>query len=224
MSIATAGRPTATKAIWFESQGSGDVSPVIAEPGVFRGVLDCLSDLKPRLNPTGTVMPICDGERGTATFTVATTPAITIDINKFAGSWYELASAKRPFSAGLVNTTSVFMLSPDGCVEVVNTSRYGSLFGPIRRGVGSAVPVDVTNARLNLSFSGSKSAKLAGNFWIVDVAPDYSWAIVSNASGTRGAILSRDAHVEPAAYRDLVQKAADKGVVTSKLRQTPQLG
>ena len=53
VAIATAGRVTTTKPIWIDSRDLGLVSPVMAEPGVFRRTLDGLSDVKPRPDSTG---------------------------------------------------------------------------------------------------------------------------------------------------------------------------
>jgi lipocalin len=152
-----------------------------------------------------------------------TTTVESVDLNRYLGTWYELGSVKQFFSVGLVNTTAEYSLLPSGNVKVVNTGRYFSANGPQSQVIGSAVPVDSTNARLNVSFSGSNSATPPGNYWIVDLDPEYQWAIVSDATGRSGFILSRDAYVDPAFYAELVQKAADKGVDTTNLTVTPQL-
>ncbi|MEX0767157.1 MAG: lipocalin family protein [Microthrixaceae bacterium] len=154
----------------------------------------------------------------------ATTTVESVDIAQYLGTWYELGSVKQFFSVGLVNTKAEYSLLPSGNVKVVNSGRYFSNTGPVSRIVGTAVPVDSSNARLNVSFSGSNTATPPGNYWIVDLASDYSWAIVSDATGRSGFILSRDASVDPAFYAELVQKAADKGVDTTNLTVTPQLG
>jgi lipocalin len=152
-----------------------------------------------------------------------TTTVESVEVEQYLGTWYELGSVKQFFSVGLVNTTAEYSLLPSGNIKVVNTGRYFSPSGPVSQVVGTAVPVDASNARLNVSFSGSNTANPPGNYWIVDLAPDYSWAIVSDATGRSGFILSRDASVDPAFYQELVQKAADKGVDTSNLTVTPQL-
>jgi len=155
--------------------------------------------------------------------TNVTTTVEAVDINQYLGTWYELGSVKQFFSVGLVNTTAEYSLLPSGNVKVVNTGRYFGAFGPVSQVIGTAVPVDSSNARLNVSFSGSNTANPPGNYWIVDLDPNYAWAIVSDATGRSGFILSRDAQVDPAFYLELVQKGADKGIDTSNLTITPQL-
>lgn len=87
-----------------------------------------------------------------------------------------------------------------------------------------AIPVDSSNARLDVSFSGSNTADPSGNYWIRDIAPDYSWAIVSDNLGRNDAILTRQRTVEPVFYQALVRRASFLGVSTGAITRTPQLG
>lgn len=146
-----------------------------------------------------------------------------VDVERYLGRWYEQGSIKQFFSIGLVNTTADYSLRPDGNIRVENRGEYFFDGGPESRIVGSAFPVDASNARLNVSFTGSNSATPPGNYWIVDLDPDYRWAIVSDPTGTSGFILSRTRTVAPELYAELVQRAADKGVNAAAITPTPQL-
>lgn len=152
-----------------------------------------------------------------------TTTVDSVDLERYLGTWYELGSVKQFFSIGLVNTKAEYSLQPDGTVRVENSGRYFTSDGPESRIVGSAVPVDDTNARLDVSFAGTASATPPGNYWIVGLDPDYRWAIVSDPTGISGFILSRDRTVSDELYDDLVQRAASAGVDTTNLTRTPQL-
>ena len=146
----------------------------------------------------------------------------SVDVARYLGTWYELGSVKQFFSLGLVNTRADYSLLPSGAIGVRNTGNYFAAEGPLSQIVGTAVPVDASNARLNVSFTGTNSANPPGNYWIVDLDADYQWAIVSDATGTSGFILSRDRSVSDAFYDELLQRAEAKGVVTSNLTRTPQ--
>ena len=74
-----------------------------------------------------------------------------------------------------------------------------------------------------MSFSGTNSAQPPGNYWIVDLDPNYQWAIVSDPSGQSGFLLSRTRSVSAAAYQDLLDRAAAKGVNVGAITPTPQL-
>ncbi len=134
----------------------------------------------------------------------------------------EVASVKQFFSIGLVGSTAEYSLNPDGSIRVFNSGNYFTFDGPPSSIVGSAVPVDSSNARLNVSFTGFNSAEGAGNYWIVDLDPDYQWAIVSDPTGVSCFLLSRTRSISPELRADLLARAAAKGVDISNVTETLQ--
>ena len=143
-----------------------------------------------------------------------------VDINQYAGTWHEQGSVKQGPLIGLVNTTAVFTPQPNGTIDVENSGTYGPN-GPAWKVTSSAVPVNAANTRLNVSFSGEPSRDGPGNYWILDYAPDYSWAIVSDPTGTSGSILTRDQDIPEAEYKALVARAYRLGVRRT-ITPTPQ--
>ena len=163
-------------------------------------------------NPAGYNLPFVMGEAG-----VTTMPAPPpVDINEYAGKWYEQGSARQFFSIGLVNTTATYTPLPNGSVKVENSGQYFGPNGPQVNIVGSAVPVNAANTRLNVGFpgffGGEPDASEPGNYWILDYAPDYSWAIVGDPQGTSGYILTRLQVIPEAEYNQLVARAYQLGV------------
>jgi lipocalin len=63
-----------------------------------------------------------------------------------------------------------------------------------------------------VNFFGVPTRDEPGNYWILDYAPDYSWAIVGDANGTSGTILTRDQVIPEAEYTALVSRAYRLGV------------
>jgi lipocalin len=155
--------------------------------------------------------------------TPVTSTVGSVDVDRYVGTWYEVGSVKQFFSIGLVNTRADYSLRPDGTIRVENSGRYFTADGFESRIVGTAVPVDASNARLNVSFTGSASATPPGNYWIVDLDPDYQWAIVSDPTGLSGFLLTRSRTISEELYAELVQRAGDAGVNVSNLTPTPQL-
>ena len=146
---------------------------------------------------------------GDASVTVLPAPP-PVDIAQYLGTWYEQGSVKQVLSTGLVNTKAVYTLQ-DSTIAVVNSGTYGP-GGPAWTVTGSAVPVNAANTRLSVSFSGAPTSAEPGNYWILDYAPDYSWAIVSDPTGTSGSILTRDQFPSEAEYDALVSRAYQLGV------------
>jgi lipocalin len=151
-----------------------------------------------------------------------TTTVPFVDVDRYLGTWYEVGSVKQFFSIGLVNTTAEYSLLPNGWIRVVNRGDFLVPGGPLAAIEGTAVPVDDTNARLNVSFSGSNSAQGPGNYWIVDLDPDYQWAIVSDPTGSSGFLLTRTKFVSPELYQELLDRAAAKGVNAGGITRTQQ--
>jgi lipocalin len=156
---------------------------------------------------------------GAASCTMAppvTTTVASVELERYLGTWYEVGSVKQFFSVGLVNTKAVYSLNPDGTIKVQNSGNYFGPNGPASNITGSAVPVNEANTRLSVGFFfGQPSSDEPGNYWILDYAPDYSWAIVGDANGSQGYILTRDqtfAADNPEAYDALVARAYELGV------------
>ena len=159
----------------------------------------------------------------TDTFIVTAMLEESVDINQYAGTWYEQGSVKQFSTARLVNTTARYTPQLDGSVQVVNTSRYGSPSGPVRQSIGSAIIVDDLNTQWHVSCSGSHRRNSTANYSIVDFAPDYSWAIASDPLGRNVVILTRDNLIDNTEYEMLARRAAWLGGVDiSKITRTRQ--
>jgi lipocalin len=140
-----------------------------------------------------------------------------VDLNKYAGTWYVQGSVKQFFSIGVVNARAVYTVQPDGSIKVQNYGNYFGPNGPQTNVTGSAVAVNSpTDTRLNVAFYfGQPDDREPGNYTILDYAPDYTWAIVSDPSRTSGWILTRDQEFRakhPDEYAALVTRAEQLGV------------
>lgn len=149
---------------------------------------------------------------GEAAAVVLDTPPI-VDLDRYLGTWYEVGSVKQFFSLGLVNTTAEYSRNPDGSIRVRNSGNYFFDNGPISSITGVALPVDPVNNKLTVRFFGPASARPPGNYWIVDLDPDYQWAIVTDPTGRSGFLLSRTRTVSPDFYQQLLDRASVKGVL-----------
>lgn len=115
-----------------------------------------------------------------------------------------------------MKTKAEYTLSDNGTVAVRNSCRRGKREASIKA-VASAVP-GTGNAKLKVIFFGFIKA----DYWVIDLAPDYSWAAVSNPAGSRLWLLSRTPYMEESLYTDIVNKLAVKGLDISKLSRTAQ--
>jgi len=135
-----------------------------------------------------------------------------VDINQYAGTWYEQGSVKQEPSSGLFNIVAVFTPQPDSTIAMENSGTYAP-GGPAWTVTGSAVPVNAANTRFSVSFSAAPPTTVEpGNYWVLDYAPDYSWAIVGDPTETSGSILTRDQFPAVDVYNALVARAYRLGV------------
>jgi apolipoprotein D and lipocalin family protein len=142
-----------------------------------------------------------------------------VDLHRYVGTWYEIATIPQRFQKGCVGVTAHYSIRPDGDIEVVNACRKGTLDGKPRSIRGKAWIVDkTTNAKLKVRFFWPFS----GAYWIIELDPDYQWAVVGHPDRTYYWILSRTPQLDPAVYDELIRRAAAKGYDTSKIQKTLQ--
>jgi len=159
------------------------------------------------------------GCAGTAVSESPLTVVDTVDVNRYLGKWYEIASYPAWFQKGCTGTTAEYSLLPDGKIQVINRCHKDSLEGPLKESKGKAEVVDTaTNAKLKVWFFWP----FKGNYWIIDLNPDYQWAVVGEPSRKYLWILSRTPTMDEAVYQGILKQLSQKGYDPDKLRRTDQ--
>jgi len=144
-----------------------------------------------------------------------------VDLQRYLGTWYEIATIPQRFQKGLVGVTAHYSLRADGKIDVVNAGRKETLDGKVKSVRGKAWVVDKTsNAKLKVSFFWPFS----GDYWIIDLDKDYQWAVVGHPSRTYLWILCRTPQMGPALYDELLGRIAAKGYDLAKIKKTLQPG
>ena len=93
----------------------------------------------------------------------------SVDLERYLGKWYEIASYPAWFQKGCTGSTAEYSLLPDGKIEVINHCRKDSLDGAEDSAEGKAWVVDPeTNAKLKVQFFWP----FRGDYWILEVADD----------------------------------------------------
>lgn len=143
-----------------------------------------------------------------------------VDLNKYAGKWYEIASYPQWFQKGCHCTTAEYTLSEKGYVIVENRCNRDSVTGKQSYIKGKAfVEKHSGNAKLKVQFFWPFKAK----YWIIELADDYSYAVVSHPNKKYLWILSRTSKMDEAVYREIISRLKLKGFDLSKLQKTEQL-
>lgn len=146
-------------------------------------------------------------------------PAKPVELERYLGRWYELARYDNRFERGCEGVTAEYSLRPDGMIRVLNTCREGATDGEARSAEGRAKVVEGSNgARLKVAFFGPFFA----DYWVLDRADDYSWAIVGEPSGRYLWLLSRDPSPDAATLEAHRRRIAALGYDLGLLRAVRQ--
>ena len=139
-----------------------------------------------------------------------------VNLDLYAGKWYEIARYPNRFQKKCIAAVSAtYKLRKDGKVEVVNQCKQSN--GKTKLARGSARVVDkVTNAKLKVTFFWPFS----GDYWILDLDPDYKYAVVGEGKRKYLWILSRTPEIDPEIYSQILDRISNQGYDTAKLIRT----
>ncbi|MGE3180127.1 MAG: lipocalin family protein [Phycisphaerae bacterium] len=142
-----------------------------------------------------------------------------VDVERYMGTWYEIARYPNNFEEGCEGVTADYTLRDDGKVTVVNTCRDIATGTVKDRIEGTASIVDeTTNAKLKVTFFWP----FAGDYWILEVGENYEYAVVGEPSRNFFWILNRDPDMDDELYNDILARMPEWGYDPARLMLTPQ--
>lgn len=138
----------------------------------------------------------------------------SLDVPRYMGTWYEVAKYPNWFQKRCnANTSATYALQPNGMLQVLNRCQKED--GSMSEALGAAKQVGEANSpKLEVRFAPAWLSFLPfvwGNYWVIDLDPQYQLAAVSEPSRKYLWILSRSKTVEPKAYEALLQRLKQKG-------------
>ncbi|WP_373532562.1 lipocalin family protein [Vampirovibrio sp.] len=154
--------------------------------------------------------------------------APSVDLNQYTGKWYEIAAIPMYFERKCVaNTTAEYTQTTSGEVSVFNSCEKSN--GKRLSAVGLGRIVDPqSNAKLKVSFLNLPLLGwqfwASGHYWIMDVAPDYSTALIGHPDRKYGWILARTPQLSTETLKALSQKLVQQGYNPCDLITMPQAG
>lgn len=137
-----------------------------------------------------------------------------VDLKRYAGFWHEIARYPNRFEKNCKQGTSTaeYTLRADGKVDVEN--RCVSKSGRKKLSEGTARVVDKEkNAKLAVTFFWP----FEGSYWIIDLDPEYRWAVVGEPSRKYLWILAREPSLPKDVLDGILSRLPDKGYDPSKL-------
>jgi len=148
-------------------------------------------------------------------FAGAPAPKKPIDIQRFMGRWHEIARTPNANQKGCTKGTMEWASLGKGRFSVVQACTKGS---GRKTWKGTATVADArTNAKLQLSLMGGL---IKQEYWVLDRADDYSWAIAGTPGGNYVWVLSRKASLTDAERAAVLARVKALGYDTARLEQS----
>lgn len=143
-------------------------------------------------------------------------PAVvtSVDLNRYKGTWYEIARLPNFFEKKLKCISATYTLRDDGKITVLNRGNY--ITNPLKSTSSEGVawiPDKSQTAKLKVQFFWPFS----GDYWIMYLEKDYRYVLVGDPSLKYLWILSREKKMDETTYKMLLQKAIDNGYNVSEI-------
>lgn len=142
------------------------------------------------------------------------TPVTGFELNKYLGTWYEVARLDHSFERGLSQITAQYSLREDGGVSVVNRG-YLSEEKKWKQAEGKAYFVNTTDeGYLKVSFFGP----FYGSYVVFELdKQDYQYAFISGPDTDYLWLLSRTPTVSKAVMDKFITMSAQRGFDTQAI-------
>jgi apolipoprotein D and lipocalin family protein len=146
-----------------------------------------------------------------------------VDMVRYAGTWYEIARLPNKLQAECAgDVTTSFRLRGMRTYDIETRCRRADGSQEVDVGI-ARVQDPATNAKMEWRFLPLALAWWPfawTDYWIVDLAPDYSWAVAAVPTREAMWILARKPDLDAATYDRLVAKARAMRFETGKLIRT----
>jgi apolipoprotein D and lipocalin family protein len=147
------------------------------------------------------------------------TTTANVDLDRYMGRWWVIANIPYFAEKGKVATADVYALRDDGRID--NVYAYRKAFDQPEKetkAVARVVP-GTNNAQWQIAFFGGL---VKADLLILEVAPDYSWALIGHPKRKMGWVFSRSQAMDDAQYQELRAKFAGYGYDIAQFQRVPQ--
>jgi apolipoprotein D and lipocalin family protein len=137
----------------------------------------------------------------------------TVDLERYAGLWYEAARMPNRFQKDCICTSARYVMKKNSNVKVINTCTTSNEEVKQSEGTAKIAHNSKDNRKLKVTFFWP----FYGKYWIVHLSDDYRYAVISGPSRKYGWILARELPVKTEKMNELLSIAQEWGLNTEKL-------
>ncbi len=150
--------------------------------------------------------------------------AESVDLRRYLGKWYEIAAIPQSFEKKCVGDTAAeYTTADDGLISVVNSCRTSN--GQTSLAEGRVKIVDqISNSKLKVTFVHFLGWQflLGGDYWILAIGENYSYAVVGAPGRDYAWILSRTPEMTEVQMREANRALVKQSFDSCKLISTIQ--
>jgi apolipoprotein D and lipocalin family protein len=151
----------------------------------------------------------------------------SVDLNRYLGEWFEIARFPNKFQRNCASDVrATYGKRSDGRLDVVNRCRTADGTTTEARGVARIVDTR-TSAKLKVRFAPALLSFLPavwGDYWILGLPADYSWAVVGSPDRKYLWVLARTPAIDAERYSAALSAARANGFDVDRLMKTNQGG
>ena len=147
----------------------------------------------------------------------------SVDMLRYIGTWYEIARLPNRFQEKCAgDVTATYSILDNGEIMVVNRCRQenGEITGT--EGRARRASDDEPNTKLEVRFAPAFLSFLPfvwGDYWIIDLAPDYSYAVVGEPERKYLWVLARSQKMDETLFSEILGRVRSQGYeITSLIR------
>lgn len=145
--------------------------------------------------------------------------ASAVDIPRFMGDWYVIASIPTAIEKDAYNAVESYRLAPDGTIETTFTFRAGGFDGKQKRYTPRGfVREEGSNALWGMQFIWPIKA----DYRIAYLDPDYTQTVIGREKRDYVWIMARTPQIPEADYARILQFLTEQGYDVSRIRRVPQ--
>ena len=146
-------------------------------------------------------------------------PVEALDLDRYAGQWHEIAHLPMFFQRKCIDRiTATYTRRADGTIEVRNACR--SRAGDVDESTGAARPVAGRPGALEVRFAPAFLSWLPmvwADYWVIDLDPEYRWAVVGGPTRKYLWVLSREPSMARTQFEQITARARAKGYPVDRL-------
>ena len=158
-----------------------------------------------------------------ATTALAKPPLLTskvqLDLPRYMGRWWVIAHTPYFAEKGKIASADIYALRPDGKID--NVFAYRKQFGGEEKtmhAIGTVIP-GTGNSQWKIAFFGGL---LHADYLVLEVAPDYSWALIGQPSRKLAWVFARQPRMDDVELARLLARFPAYGYDPTRLKRVPQ--